>query len=87
MYLAKRIEKNVLTNIQYKNYIEQNQDPFVFPLSDVLSLVSIGLFESIVNRISFAHLTGEKIKDIPVWHPHKQNNTKSSNTSKPKQRE
>lgn len=30
---------------------------------------SIGYFESIVNRISIAHLTGEKIKEVPFYLP------------------
>jgi type I restriction enzyme S subunit len=29
-----------------------------------------------VNRISIAHLTGEKIKEIPVWHPNKEEQSK-----------
>lgn len=32
-------------------------------------LGSIGFFESIVNRISIAHLTGEKIKETQIWFP------------------
>lgn len=30
---------------------------------------SVGYFDSIVNRISIAHLTGEKLKEIFVWFP------------------
>ncbi|HOJ19792.1 MAG TPA: restriction endonuclease subunit S [Ignavibacteriaceae bacterium] len=66
----KELEECFIQNSVHKITIEQNQDPLFF-LYLMYYLGSIGLFESIVNRISIAHLTGEKIKDIPVWHPHK----------------
>jgi type I restriction enzyme S subunit len=43
-------------------------DP-VFFLYQFFYLGSIGYFESIVNRISIGHLTGEKVKEIPFRVP------------------
>lgn len=62
------LDECFIQNSVHKITINKDNNP-VFFLYLIFSIGNIGFFESIVNRISIAHLTGEKIKDVPVWCP------------------
>jgi Restriction endonuclease S subunits len=60
-----------IQNSVHKITIEESNNPLFF-LYQFFYLGSIGYFESIVNKISIAHLTGEKIREIFVWFPNRE---------------
>ncbi|MCK9425553.1 MAG: restriction endonuclease subunit S [Ignavibacteriaceae bacterium] len=62
------LDECYIQNSVHKITIVENQNPFFF-LYQFFYLGSIGYFESIVNRISIGHLTGEKIRELYIWSP------------------
>ncbi len=62
------LEECYIQNSVHKITIDNKYNSFYF-LYQFCFLGSIGFFESIVNRISIAHLTGEKIKEIYIFLP------------------
>lgn len=62
------LDECYIQNSVHKITFNQNQNPFFF-LYQFYYMGSIGYFESIVNRISIGHLTGEKLNDVFVSFP------------------
>ncbi len=62
------LDECYIQNSVHKITFNQDQNPFFF-LYQFYYLGSIGYFESIVNRISIGHLTGEKLNDLFVCFP------------------
>jgi type I restriction enzyme S subunit len=62
------LEECYIQNSVHKLSFNKNLNP-VFFLYQFFLMGQKGVFDSIVNRISIAHLTGEKIKDIYLWYP------------------
>jgi type I restriction enzyme S subunit len=60
-----------IQNSVHKITIEESQNPLYF-LYLFFYLGSVGYFESIVNKISIAHLTGEKIREVFAWFPNRE---------------
>ncbi len=62
------LDECYIQNSVHKITFHKEYQPRFF-LYQFYFLGSIGYFESIVNRISIGHLTGEKIKEIFAWLP------------------
>jgi len=62
------LDECYIQNSVHKITFEKSLNSFFF-LYQFYLMGSIGYFESIVNRISIGHLTGEKLQEIFIWFP------------------